>query len=254
MSMTERKEAEARERIRDFLSDLYGDEEILIVRNTTNGVVSVGFGDMGDKGGKAIDRSKLPIVLTDEFPRDLWIKSADFRRAVAKGWLVPVKREEYDKEMHDNSARLARLEQLAQQDAQKAAPKTRAANIFSDDPDGEPMVIDEDSSELTPASKDKRTREFMEYEGLEARVASDGPSANTPVGVDFIGGNISSRAISFCEEIKRGTLTSNDALKWLDQEERVLTKDDLSHIIANAEFDSVQSLARQLLIEKKGNR
>lgn len=249
MAISEQKEAVARERIRNFLQDLYGDEEILIVRNTTNGVVSIGFGDMGDKGGKALDRSKLPIVLTDEFPRDLWIKSADFRRAVAKGWLVPVTREDYDKEVEAHGRHLANLQRLADQDDRKAsAPRSAAQSIFSEDPESEPSVIDEDSAQLVPASQDSRTRQFMEYEGMET---APGPRANAPTGVDSIGGNISSRAISFCEECKRGNLTGHAAIEWLDNEEKLLTKDDLLHISANANYESVQSLARKMLADKE---
>jgi hypothetical protein len=241
------REQAAQDRIRSFLTDLYGAEEMLIVRNTTNGVVSIGFGELGDKGGKAIERSKLPIVLTDEFPRDTWINAADFRRAVAKGWLIPVSKEDYERELQGHRDHLSQLSRLAEKDNARITQQHPAQNVFSDTPSGEAMVINEDSAELVPASSDKRARQFMEYEGMETAVR---PPDNTPAGVTVMGGATSSRAIAFCEEQKRGGVTSNQAIEWLDAEEKVLTDDDLTYVIANSAFDSVKSVARRLLADR----
>ena len=246
----EQREAAAQDRIRAFLEDLYGEEQALIVRNTTDGVVSIGFGELGDKGGKAIERSKLPIVLTDEFPRDTWIKSSDFRRAVAKGWLIPVSKAEYDRELSAQRERLAaaKREAAALDNGTPRVSDQRRPDPFSDDPTGEPMVIDEDSAELQPVSRDKRMKQFMEYETGQETVSR--PAGNTPEGVTVIGGAVSSRAISFCEELKRGNFTSNQAIEWLDQEEKILTEDDLTYIVGHAEVSSVKSQARRLLAER----
>jgi hypothetical protein len=241
------REAAAQDRIRAFLTDLYGEEEMLIVRNTTNGVVSVGFGELGDKGGKAIERSKLPIVLTDEFPRATWIASADFRRAVAKGWLIPVSKDEYEREIQSQRDHLIQLSRLAEKDNKRVSHQPTGPSIWNDDPSGEPMVIDEDSAQLTPASQDKRTQQFMEYDAQERGTR---PPSNVPVGVDVIGGAISSRAISFCEEQKRGSITSQQAIEWLDGEEKILTDEDLSHVISNSSFESVKSVARRILADR----
>src|SRR5437667_11107689 len=118
VSAKEVKEIEKQDKIRAFMHELYGDDDVLIVRNTTNGVVSVAFGEFGDKGGMpgGIPRSKLPIVLTDHFPRKLWIESADFRRAVAKGWLIPVSKTEYNGELQKHRDHLAQLSRLAAKD------------------------------------------------------------------------------------------------------------------------------------------
>lgn len=243
----EQREQAAQDRIRSFLSDLYGEEPMLIVRNTTNGVVSIGFGKLGDEGGKAIERSKLPIVLTDEFPREMWINAPDFRRAVAKGWLVPVSKDDFDGEVQKHRDRLAQLARLAEKDARPA--RAAAPNPFSDDPTGEAQVIDEETSQLKPASDDQRARQFLEYEN--GQESAPRPPDNTPAGVSVIGGQISSRAISFCEDQKRGSLTSNQAIEWLDAEEKVLTDDDLTHVIANSAFDSVKSVARRFLADRQ---
>lgn len=242
------KEQAAQDRIRSFLTDLYGEEEMLIVRNTTNGVVSIGFGELGDKGGKAIDRSKLPIVLTDEFPRATWIASADFRRAVAKGWLIPVSKSEYETEISSHRERLAKFAAEAAKDRQQSVPQSAAQSAFSDDPSGEPLVINDETAQLQPASADKRVQQFMEYENQESafRVKD-----NTPAGVSVIGTATSSRAISFCEEQKRGGLTSQQAIEWLDAEEKILTDDDLGYVVSNSPFDSVKSVARRLLADRQ---
>jgi hypothetical protein len=244
----EQKEIAAQDRIRSFLTDLYGEEEMLIVRNTTNGVVSIGFGELGDKGGKAIDRSKLPIVLTDEFPRDTWIKAADFRRAVAKGWLIPVSKSEYDGELQKHRDHVAALTRLAAKDNARVTHQPTARNPFNeDDPSGEPQVIDEDTASLQPASRDKRSQQFMEYEAQER---AERPSDNTPAGVTVLGGDVSSRAICFCEEQKRGSITSNQAIEWLDGEEKILTDGDISYVITNSAFESVKSVARRILADR----
>jgi hypothetical protein len=242
------REAAAQDRIRSFLSDLYGEEEMLIVRNTTQGVVSIGFGELGDKGGKAIDRSKLPIVLTDEFPRDTWIKAADFRRAVAKGWLIPVSRKEYESELLAHRDHLAQLNRLTSKDNPGITHQANGPDVWTENPSGEPMVIDEDSSQLAPASRDKRTQQYMEYESQQER--GDRPPSNTPPGVAVIGDNLSSRSLAFCEEQKRGSITSQQAIEWLDGEEKILNDADLTYVIAHSTFDSVKSVARRILADR----
>jgi hypothetical protein len=243
----EQKEIAAQERIRSFLNDLYGEEQMLIVRNTTNGVVSIGFGKLGDEGGKAIERSKRPIVLTDEFPREVWTEAADFRRAVSKGWLTLVSKEEYDNELVKQRERANELARLAAQDE---SPKVKQASgrvdPFNDDPSGEPMVIDEDTAEMQPASRDKRSQQFFEYEQGEG---SHRPEDNTGLEPEA-SSRVSSRALSFCESQKRADLTSNQAIKWLDDEEKILTDADLEYIITYSEFGSVKSVARRILADR----
>ena len=234
----------AQDRIQNALKELYGDEEVLIVRNTTNGVVSIGFGELGNKGGKPIDRSKLPIILTNEYPRDWWLESPDFRRAVAKGWLTLVKRVDYEAEITQHKQHLAELKSRVK--PEPAAPTTQQ-DVFSDDPSGEPMVIDENTTQLKAASQDESARRFMEYEGMEIPSA---PTPNTPAGVTVLGGAISSRAISFCVEQKTGRLTNFDAIDWLDSEEKILTDDDLVYITGHSSFESIKSQARSLLADR----
>jgi len=240
--MNAQKEQAAADKIREFLRDLYGEEEMLIVRNATNGIVSIGFGELGDKGGKAIPRSKLPIVLTDEFPRDTWIKSSDFRRAVAKGWLVPVSRAEYETEMRQYRQTLENLSTLTKKDTVPVMP--------SRDPENETKVIDEETAQLKPASEDKRIQQFMEYESAFEETVR--PAPTTPPGVDVIGTSISSRVISFCEEMKRGSMTNMQAITWLYDEEKILTENDLAYVKDNAVFESVQVLAQKMLGSRRG--
>jgi hypothetical protein len=234
----------AQDRIQKALKELYGDEQALIVRNTTDGVVSVGFGELGNKGGKSIERSKLPIILTNEFPPDWWLESPDFRRAIAKGWLVLVSREDYDTELSRHQQRLADLKSRVKPEA-IIAPA--APDVFSDDPSGEPMVIDETTTQLKAASADEQARRFMEYEGMET---APGPRPNVPAGVTVLGGAISSRTLSFCEEQKTGRLTNYDAIEWLDAEEKILSDDDLVYITGHSSFESIKSQARALLAER----
>lgn len=243
----EQKEVAAQKRIREFLIDLYGEEDMLIVRNTTNGIVSIGFGELGDKGGMpgGIPRSKLPIVLTDHFPRKQWTESADFRRAVAKGWLTLVSKDEYEKNLEQQRARAEEYARLAAKDKQIA--RTPQQNVFADDPDGEPQVIDPETSELMPAHLSAEAKRFAEYEGLEL---GHRPEDNTPEGVTVLKEGVSSRAISFCEEQKRGGLTSQQSIEWLDGEEKVLSDEDLTYVITNSAFDSVKSVARRILAER----
>lgn len=239
------KEALVSDKIRAFLTELYGEEEMLIVRNTTNGVVSIGFGDRGDMGGKAIERSKLPIVLTDEFPRETWIKSADFRRAVAKGWLVPVSRDEYEREMAQHRERIARLAALSESEEENSPPAPKAQSVFSDTPSDEPMIVDEDSAELRPASTDQRLKQFMEYERMFEH--PEPPKTNTPPGVNVIGGSVSSRVIAFCEQVKQGSMTTTEAVKWIDNESKILTGEDLKYIIKNVSVNAIKRVAQMFL-------
>lgn len=238
------------DKIRRALEELYGNEEMLIVRNNTNGVVSIGFGNLGDEGGMpgGIPRSKMPQVLTDHFPRTMWLAASDFRRAVSKGWISLISKEDYEKELSQHRQRRAELLRMAAEDEPvKSSSQAIGPNPFSDDPDGEPQVIDEETSQLTPASKDGSVRRFMEYEGMEA---AEGPRANTPPGVTVMGGQVSSRAVSFCEQQRRGDLTNIDAINWLDQEDKLLSVDDLNFITGNSTFASVKNQARRILADR----
>ena len=64
----------------------------LVVINRTNTVVSLGLGEIGDRGGTRLEpenatRIPTPVFLTDLAHRDEWLKSSDFRRAIAQGWI-----------------------------------------------------------------------------------------------------------------------------------------------------------------------
>jgi hypothetical protein len=62
---------------------------LLVVANKTNTVLSLGLGKLGDEGGVTIPTGTevQPFFLTDHGTRNDWLKSSDFRRALAKGWL-----------------------------------------------------------------------------------------------------------------------------------------------------------------------
>lgn len=192
-----------------------------------------------------IPRSKHPQVLTDEYPREVWSEAPDFRRAIAKGWLSLVSKDEYEKDLENQRRRAVELARMSAAEAVAKPVITREQSIFSDDPSDEPQVIDEDSAQLKPASQDKRARQFMEYEGQEF---VERPAGAPTGSIDQA--HITSRSVSFCEEQKNGTLTANQALEWLEGEEGVLTKGDLEYITSNAAFDSVKSLARTFLADR----
>lgn len=240
----ERREREAFERIRDYLTNLYGEEQMLIVRNMSGGVVSIGFGEYGDRGGRAIERSRLPIVLTDEFPRETWIKSADFRRAIAKGWLVPITKEEYEHCMAQYREDVARLQAIAEQAAESDSTVERPEQRLS--PVEEPQVINEDTATLQPASMDERTKQFLEYEKFE-HLSPPPPTA--PANVTVIGGTVSSRVISFCEQVKSGSMTTAAAVQWLYDESKILTKDDLMYVLKNTTNSAIKKAAHVVLAE-----
>jgi hypothetical protein len=69
---------------------------LLIVANKTNTVLALGLGKLGDEGGVTVPTGTevQPFFLTDHGTRNDWLKSSDFRRALAKGWLevLPVVR------------------------------------------------------------------------------------------------------------------------------------------------------------------
>lgn len=62
--------------------------DLLVVFNKTNTAISLGVGELGDKGGVEIPVSDEPFVLTDHYSMNAWINSPDFRRAVAKDWIA----------------------------------------------------------------------------------------------------------------------------------------------------------------------
>ncbi len=235
-------------KIADALKELYGDERVLIVLNTTNGVVSVGFGEKGNEGGQQILRSKLPQVLTHEYAADTWLKSSDFRRAIAKGWIRLVGKKEAEDAWESDAKRKAMLERMAAKDKGTApAYEARINPIDTEDPTGEPMVINEETAQLQPASSNPEVRRFMAYEGMET---AEGPTPNAPPGVTVIGGDLSARATALVERTKRGDLQPLEALSVIDEDEKLLNETDLNFIAQNAAYDSVKSYARKRLAER----
>jgi hypothetical protein len=66
---------------------------LLVVANKTNTVVSLGLGKRGNEGGVRVPHGNgtlevEPIFLTDHASRTEWLRSADFRAALAKGWIT----------------------------------------------------------------------------------------------------------------------------------------------------------------------
>jgi hypothetical protein len=65
---------------------------MIVVANKTNTAVSLGKGQIGDVGGvlipKPVDGEVEPFFLTDHGTATEWLHSADFRSAIAKGWIA----------------------------------------------------------------------------------------------------------------------------------------------------------------------
>jgi hypothetical protein len=243
MAPEEKKEA-ALARLRETLDDLYGEEKKLIVLNRTPGVVSIGFGERGDQGGHAIARSRLPIVLTDIYGPDTWLKSSDFRRALTKQWLEIISKKEADAIWGEAQRRSEKLRQAAGTNVGHQPADVKITPIMdSTEPDSEPMVIDEETATLKRASDDEMTQQFMNYENFT-------PEPTAPPGITVISGEINSRALTIVENVRRGAMQPLDAITQIDEDAPLFTNEDLRFISEKASVDSVSAYASQLLAER----
>lgn len=242
------REQEAQARRAAILADmeeLWGNEKTLIVLNTTTGVVSIGFGDKGDEGGEMIERTNLPIKLTDKYSPEIWRKSSDFRKAIAKGWLKMVSEEDAQK-MWD--ADLSRKEVLARMASTERQPVTGDATIHTYEDDDAPpraMVVDEESSTLVDAEADPRFQRMMEYENANpsAPVMEDpGTTVNSET--------VSSRVMALVAGTKNGTIAPLEALVQLDNDEKLLTDTDLEYVIKNGGYEQLKKQAKALLHQR----
>lgn len=243
-------EEQAMEELRATLQKLYGKEETLIVLNETNTVVSIGFGERGDLGGYPIPRSNLPIVLTDLYAAETWLKSSDFRRALTKRWLRVI-----DRKTADMMTDKARLRELAIKKAVggQTGREPMDATINRVDPENQPMIIDEETASLKSVAQDPMYQKFAEYE--DKYPANEyTPPANAP-STAVVSDDVSSRAVAVVDQLNRGSIQPMDALTQIDEDEPLLTVKDLQYIRQKVQV-AVPSVAGFVaeLIEKKQSR
>ena len=244
MAETQEQKESAFERLRDTLTELYGDEKKLIIMNRTTGVVSIGFGERGDQGGYQIPRSKLPISLTDEYSADTWLKSSDFRRALTKRWIEIIPLAEAENLWRKAREREMEIAAMAGNDGFQPQD-VRIAPVDSDD--AQDMVIDEQTATLKPALEDENVRRYLEYEGqFEEKKRAKVATPPAPV----ISDDVSPKAQAVVEELRRGAIQPLEAVKRIDEDEPLFTDFDLNYIKKNSEVASVNSFVDRLLIER----
>jgi hypothetical protein len=246
------------ERARQAITALYGDEETLIVVNTTRGVVPIGFQPQ-DGRGHEIPRGRAPIVLTNLAPREAWLRSTDFRSAVSKQWLRVVPPTEYEAYVARAAERERELQRLAAQDAGRQVKPAQEAvrRPVDEEIDGqdEEMDIDPETSSIVPASEvtnSESVRMTAEQirQGLHEYDRTGGVSAAPPDPASPTEGR-AARAESLCERIAQGMIQPIDAIAELDGDAELYSADDLAYIVRHAKFVGVKSLAQQLLSKKE---
>jgi hypothetical protein len=227
------------ERLKEALRDFYGDEKVLIVKNMTKGCVSIGFGRVGSESGHVgylIERSRLPINLTEKYPIEYWRDSPDFRQALAKGWLQIVSKEEYERAIEAERAHEARLAALAKNEQPRQKAHDVEINPLQE------QVINERTAQLEPATNDPT---------IAAQVAEYERRLNEPPPPPVLKDGRSVRAEALVEKTRRGQITSLDALKELDSDADLYTDDDLLYISKHAEYESVKSFATSILTARR---
>lgn len=230
-AQTEEQRLEAAEaKLKEALQDFFGDEKTIIVENTQPGGVSIGFGKVGQEAGALgylIPRSRLPQVLTEKFPAEYWRDSPDFRQALAKRWIKFVTPEAYALAVAAEKAHEARLNALAANEKPKQVAFDAEINPLQQN------VINPETAQVEPS--------------LAQAVAEYEQRLNAPTATPVLKDGRSARAESLVERIRRGTVTSLDALKELDADAPLYTEADLDFIARNAEFTGVRSFAQTLL-------
>lgn len=255
-------------KIRATLNELYGDEKTLIVMNKRDGIVSIGFGEAGDKLGHAIERSKRPIRLTDIFPAKAWLESADFRRCLARGHLEIITEEEADAIEKEITEREEKLTRYANANKEFAATVNRAPSDIDTVPGSQAMVIDEETASMIPAELDKSTQRMAEYmenfgdsdeqaaaEKLRSKkkgrkpVRKGGTETGAPVPV--VEGQLNPQVMVVVEGLRKGSLEPMDAILQIEDLKNRISEDDLGYIFANTgKFPGVRQYVQDLITEK----
>lgn len=249
-------------KIRATLNELYGDEKTLIVLNKRDGVVSVGFGEAGDKMGHAIERTNRPIRLTDIFPAKAWLESADFRKCLARGHLEIITEEEALAIEQEIAAREEKLARFADMNQDFATSVRRANTDTETVPGSQAMVIDEDTAALVPAELDKSTQRMAEYmenfgdsgekeaasklRGKRSKTAKTG-AASVPV----VDGQLNPQAMVIVESLRKGSLEPMEAILQIEDLKSRLSEDDLGYVFANTgKFPGVRKYVQELMADK----
>lgn len=235
--------------VRKSLDSLYGTEEKLIVVNEFDGIVVIGFGKRGDEGGHNLERSKIPVVLTDIFPREMWLNSPDFRQALAKGRIRVVPPKEYERMMAQAKSRQRTLDQLAALDRGKAPQKFDG--VSTRDPEEQAdMDIDETTASLVEVNQMQGPGGVPMSEiqrGMDSYdAATTAPSTLQP---PIQAAGHSARAESLVERAIRGALSPTAALTELESERSLFSREDLEYIAQRAPYRGVQTHARSLMKE-----
>ena len=232
----EARQKAAADKLKEALRDFYGEEKTLIVENTTQGGVSIGFGKIGTEAGHLgylIPRSRLPIVLTEFFPAEYWRDSPDFRQELSKGRIRFVTKQAYDLAVEAETAHQARLAALAGTDkpvqvAYDAQMQRAQANVLN----------------AQSAQLEASTGGAQQVADYEKRLDLPPPPAVLKDGR-------SARAEALVEQTRRGAITSLDSIKQLDADAPLYTDEDLNYIAGNAEYPGLKSFAQSLLHTRK---
>lgn len=265
---------EITKKIRETLNELYGDERTLIVLNKRDGVVSVGFGENGDKLGHAIERTNRPIRLTDIFPAKTWLDSSDFRTCLAKGHLevITVKEaEEIEREIDERAAKLAKY---AERNTDFATTIHKATIEVDSVPGSQAMILDEDTAGLVSSASDPKFQKMVDYMenfgdpseketaeqlrkiGGESTKKSTKKSAKNAKKseekvIPLADGELNPQALLIIEGLRKGTMNIMEAIEKLDDIKGRLTDDDFGFLTANSgKFPGFRDFVNELLAER----
>lgn len=234
---------------------LFGTEDQIIVKNTQPGVVVIGFHKDTGMAGYEVPRGHLPINLTEIFPRDYWLKSNDFRLAVRKGWLKPVKPEEADALLRQETARQAELRRLAALDGDKGSTTKFDAQVGRPRDEMEEGSEDVDINPETSSivSGDEATADRVGASAADiaqAAASYERGETNPPSSPDDAIGR-AAKAEALCDRMDRGSIKPIEALQELDRDSDLYSPSDLALIASRAKFDGVRVLASQLLDRRR---
>lgn len=239
---------EKESRVREVFSELYGDEETLIIVNTTPGVVPIGFKE-GDGRGEEIPRSHLPIVLNGKAPREVWLRSNDFRQAVTKGWLKVITKQEYDTTMASEGQKQRELKRLAAMDG-PVATSTRVDAVREQIPSGEEgpqeeLDIDPNTASLVPAGTGSATG--ITTEQMRRGLEQYDRGADAPPLPSVLKDGRAAKAEYLCERIKTKQISPIDAIQEVNNDAALFTNEDLQYIINQAAYSGVKALAQRII-------
>ena len=236
------------------IDQYFRENDEVYIRNASGGVVSLTFYDQtGRVEPFTIPNEKRPIRLTDYIPKDLILKSPDFRKLIMRRppAIILLNSEDYFNTLNKVAVESGKKPEQVVDEIQEKLFQARARLPISElVPDDQKIVMKdpEESSAVVPEiiMRDAEELPVVPPEGGKDSDLTIPGSVNDGVHPRVL------QIIGSCSKLATNRMKANDAISELDTIN--LTLEDLNYISSNCAYKTVQHWATKKLsdMEKAG--